>query len=323
MIWNMDIQKIEFSSCFDSITKMILDHFNFDCNILKLENFYTAYIKANPGQKESVTGKLSRGCSLVDSAEYFYGLKAEYLSVENVNVHDEISRLIKDMPVGVYCDPFFCKWSPLYQHEHWGHIILIVDIDFEKNIYTCVDVYYFKAGYIKLTFDEMEKLCSRIVRYQFNAVNRNHYDAVMDFFRNHIRNVKKNVAEDNGLFIRSFTEELSLSDIGEPDKLEKSILLIKLLWAAEDKGLFLDGLRHIERIYYERNLFESVYEPVSKVKQKFIVLSNLLMRNAIMGTLQYSIISDIVKEICALDNEILEQLESIVMSGNVDSKARG
>jgi hypothetical protein len=243
-------------------------------------------------------------------------MRVERISLESERLLQVIRSKISDTPICVQIDPYDCEWSDFYQKEHWTHHLVICDIDEEKRIYYCADIYYPSKKHILVPFDALENMCNSIDVIHPEKDACVGAEIVMNYMKRYLNMSVPTVRDEESKLLHLFLNEFNFDSIGNPKQLNTSILLIKLSWIAVDKRLFCEGLKHIEQTILRNRFFENIYEPLALVEKKINVLKNTLIKCSLTKIMQYNSIVQLIKEIVCLNSYILTILQDALKELN-------
>ena len=218
---------------------------------------------------------------------------------------------IKTCPVGIEADNFNCYWSPMYKKEHFSHLLLITDIDIIKKKYNCVDVYYPAVGEIMLNFNEIEKICLKILLFHFPIKMSDCIKDAWLYLKKIMIVPNKNIYETEKNNMIDYLISISSDFVGNPLHLETSIFLINLKWIAEDKKNFLLGLNYLER-RIGNQLFKPVHLLLIEVEKSVLLLKNLVAKYAITRINRIEKVKAVVEDMYQLNIDIAEKMSGIL-----------
>lgn len=315
--WNIKIHTNNFSDCFDCIIEALVEFYGYDSRFLLLGCFSTAliddsYCSINTDFTENIT----RGISIYKVAEELFGMKMRDIPYNDTNLSSVIFEVVKKHPIIVEVDSFFCEWSEFYQKNHWIHDFIIVDIDEKDGICYCRDIYCFDEKLIIVPVNELEKMVDELFILCFENQAIIGKERIFSFLQSKYETSlqviggfphKKRYLSVNGLKVES---------IGNPECLQTSIVLIKLLWMAEDKKRFSNGLRFINT-YFDLQLdLSKITELLLVAEEEIMVLKNALIRFCITKKLKGDSIENMLLNIEKVNWNILIEFERILNQGN-------
>lgn len=297
------------SNCYDCLCYSLLQYYHFDYKAYNIKYFYTEYFLLE-------SNSIYRGIPSVDYLKIFFGIESSYLQKKkSLHLINIVEAELSKGPVGITIDPYNCWWSPFYQKQHFSHMLTIVDIDHSKHKYKCFDVYYPSSGYIKVDFDMLEE--KYLLYFLFNMPEPQPVpmQSLLSHMSNMLKNFDSNLSQKKEQMLRIFTENSRQSLF--PGAIDSSILLVNLMWIAEDKKHFAIALRYLEERLH-KNIFDKVYEPLRTSEQAFTLLRFSLMRYAMTGVLREADLKKRINQIYDTDAIIVEKLrESLKQIGSL------
>ena len=309
MQWNLDLYEMDTFNCYDSLIKVLLKQFGFEYKLMDINAFSTSHF----GVDEKGEGYVARRIQCNDILKELYQVTIDSIDIHAIrDVHLIVSKELISCPVGLTADPYDCHWSPLYRKVHFSHLLLIVDIDFINKCYICVDIYCQTIGAIRIGFDEIEKLCDKVLLFRFPEGISDIYYKAWNYLVKviHIPDEKTHEIEKNNLI--DYLISLTPDSVGTPNDLDKSLLLMNLMWIAEDKKNFMMGLKYLE-YHIGNSLFENVYILLEKIVYSLLLLKNLFMKYAITKNLKIEKVRRIVTDIYSLNREIAVEMKKVLL----------
>ena len=295
------------SNCFDSIVYALLKYYNFDYEAYNIKYFYTDYYRILPN---NIIYSICRGKSYKNILKDVYDIDFSYKDKhESIDLPDIVHNSLKNNPVGISVDPYYCHWSPFYHKAHYSHMILIVDIDYCDKKYVCFDVHYNSCGYVKIDFDVINENFEDYFIFYFGEVKEVKPELLIDNVRISLDNFDNNLDAKKAELIDYFI--MNDRKMLFPQNLEASIPLINLMWIVEDKKHFPIALRYIED-KIQKSVFSSIYRLFSVSERKFLLLKSVLMKYAISGVLREETLRSIINQVFDTDALIVEQMKTIV-----------
>lgn len=306
-MYNITLPENSSSNCFDSVIYSLLKYYNFDYEAYNIDYFYTDYYRI---LSNNIIYSICRGNSHANILKDIYDVDLVFEDRnESSNLFEIICNLLKNRPIGITIDPYYCHWSPFYQKTHYSHIILIVDIDYYDKKYVCFDVHFNSVDYVKVDFDVINKNYNRYFIFDFNEVNElrielaiNKINIVLDNFNDNL-DIKK--AEMADYFMMNDKKMLF------PENIETSIPLINLMWIAEDKKHFQIALKYIEN-KIQKSLFPSIYELLSISERNFLLLKSVLIKYVMTGVLREDKLKSIINQIFDTDAIVVDKMKHIL-----------
>ena len=308
-MWDLDLTNMNSSNCYDSMISILLKRFGFEEALLYLNSFSSKHFTVD---KDGI-GHIIRGIYSSDILNNLFHMSTEAFDLSSITDLEElISKELAFCPVGVWCDPYDCHWSPLFGKQHYSHLLLIIDIDNNNKSYVCVDVYYQSTGNIILSFDAMKSLCKEIFVFKFPGEICDYTMEAWDYLKNYIKVPDKSEYKEENENMIEYILSLSPDTIGNPANIETSILLINLMWISEDKRNFLKALQYLDN-RAGKPFFESVYPLLEEASKEVALLKNILMKYAITHNQNADKIKRSINEFYRLNREIAEEMHIILL----------
>lgn len=308
-MYNITFPDNSSSNCFDSVIYSLLKYYDFEYEAYNIEYFYTDYYR-EPFNKNNTAHGIFRGKTHANILKDIYDADLIFGDGnETDRIFETICNILIDRPVGITIDPYYCHWSPFYQKSHYGHMILIVDIDYCNKKYICFDVHFKSFGYIEVDFDVIHKNYEQYFIFDFNEVNGIKLESMINKIGFLLDNFDDNLAIKKTEMINYFA--MSDKKALFPDNLETSVPLINLMWIAEDKKHFSIALRYIEN-KIKKVVFSSIYELLLTSEKNFVLLKSILIKYAMTGVLRENNLITIINRIFDTDALIVEQMNSII-----------
>ena len=296
------------SNCFDCVIYSLLKYFGFDYKAYNIKYFYTDYFDSSLNDSNYY---LRRG----ESCEKILILKDIYnidliITKKNkdIDLFEIINNTIKNKPIAVTIDPYYCYWSPFYNKTHNYHVILIVDIDYEEKKYICFDVHFNTVGYVKIDFDIINNNFKCYYIFNFNSQNEIKLDAMIKIINLPLNIFDRDLDLKKSEMINCLT--MNESKLISPDYLETSMSLINLMWIAEDKKHFSIFLKYIEK-KIEKPVFSSIYKLLSSSEKSFLLAKSILTKYAITGRLKENELRSIIDQIIDIDALTVDQIINV------------
>ncbi len=309
LLYPLTIPNESSSNCYDCLCYSLLQYYHFDYKAYNIKYFYTEYIS----QKSN---RIFRGIPSVNFIKLFFGIEATYCQKKNSSpLLEVVEDRISVGPVGITIDPYNCWWSPFYQKQHYSHMLAIVGVDYIKQKYTCFDAYYPSSGYVEVDFDMLEE--NYLLYFMFNMPEPQPVpmQSLLSHLSNMLENFDSNLTQKKEQMLRIFTENSRQTLF--PGAIDSSILLVNLMWIAEDKKHFAIALRYLEERLH-KNVFDAVYEPLRISEQAFTLLRFSLMKYAMTGVLRDADLKKRINQIYDTDAIIVEKLrESLKQIGSL------
>jgi len=291
------------SNCYDSIFYSLLKYYNFDYEAYNLKYIYTDYY-------DNTIRLIHRGNYSLNILKDFFGIDLNFINRnQSNNIYDIICNSINNNPVGIIIDPYYCHWSPFYKSANYFHMLLIIDIDYYNKKYICFDTHYTELGYIKVDFDVIENNFINYFIIDFKKSSEIRSKLILDKIDNLINNFDYNIDSKKSFILDYFTT--SDRKILFQNDIKTSIMLINIMWIAEDKKNSQLLFRYIEKKinYFD---FTTIYELLSISEQKFTLLKSILIRYAITNVLKVDSLKSLIDEIYDTDLHMVNQLENIL-----------
>ncbi len=285
------------TNCYDCLCYSLLRYYHFDYEAYNIKYFYTEYFTQE-------SPHIYRGVPTVDFLRSLFGIDIKYFGKEkSMPLVDVVEKRLSKGPVGIIIDPYNCWWSPFYQKEHFSHMFAIVDMDRSK--YRCFDVYYPSSGYIEVDFNMLEANYRLYFVFNLPEPQPVPMQGLLSHLSNVLENFDSNLTQKKEWMLRIFTENSRQSLF--PGAIDSSILLVNLMWIAEDKKHFAIALRYLEERLH-KNVFDAVYEPLHTSEQAFTLLRFSLMKYAMTGVLREADLKKRIDQIFDTDAIIVEKL---------------
>ena len=313
-MYDITILENSSSNCFDSVIYSLLKRYNFDYEAYNIKYFYTDYYEP----LNYTTMRIKRGKFYPNILKDIFGINVVVKdSEESNNLLETIRNPLKNTPIGITIDPYYCHWSPFYQKAHYSHMVLIVDIDWQDRKYVCFDVHFNSVGYAKIDFDTVNKNFRQYFIFDFKETHELNSELIMAkinaILAHTLNNFNGNSAEKTTELVSYFAS----NDRKElfPANLETSIPLINLMWIAEDKRHFPIALKYIER-KAQKSIFSSVYGLLVASEKSFALLRSVLIKYAVSGVFREETLKNIIAQIYDTDALIVEHMKTALKEIN-------
>ncbi len=288
------------SNCYDCLCYSLLKYYHFDYKAYNIKYFYTEYLSQD-------MPFICRNIPLDDYSNSIVWISVNdyYKKEDTISLVSVVEEKIQEGPIGIEIDPYYCWWSPFYQKEHFSHKLLIIGINHTKCKFICFDVYFTKFGYIEVDFNILEDNYQSY--FMFNLPNPQPVPikVLLQYLTYMLENFNVNLTQKKESMLHIFTENSRQSLF--PGEIASSILLVNLMWIAEDKKHFPIALRYLEERLH-KNVFDAVYEPLRTSEQAFTLLRFSLMKYAMTGVLREADLKKRINQIYDTDAIIVEKL---------------
>lgn len=292
------------SNCFDCVFYSYLKYLRLDYEAYNFQYFYTNYYNEKIGR--IVRGKVYGN---ILNTLYQIQIRSCWQNKAILPLYNIIINGIKEGPVGVTIDPYFCHWSPFYQKAHYSHALLVVDVDERTETCVCFDVHYNSSGYVKVPLDVLDKNHMDVFTFHHQEMQSLTLEKGLDYLKMTLEydfgdfNIKKEQMLQ--YFLQNGREVLF------PNGIETSISLINLMWIAEDKRHFPIALKWLEQ-RWNKKIFTPVYELAILSEKSFMLLKSLLIKYAITNSLKERSLYNVIDRIFELDMITIEQIKRIL-----------
>lgn len=312
-MWKLDLSELNIeTSCFDSMIKVILKSFGFEYLLFELKKFSANHLRHDDNKGFYIT----RGLDHISIWKEIFQLKNKTSpKSEILNFNKYIQAKLKNSPVGIFADAFYCSWTLFYQREHMDHFFLITTYNEYDNTYMCVDIYYPTCGEIRLSFDELDQIYHSIYEFEFGNSSINYLKNAICYLKNHIQIPEEKTYQSEKENMIKFLSGLPY-DFTDSDRLDVSPFLLKLKLISEDKINFMHGLQYLEESL-QQEIFTSIYPYLEKVSHQFSLLKGILIRFAITKSLNLEKVRVYVENIYELDYQICSGIYNILFNGSL------
>lgn len=295
------------SNCFDCIMYSYLKYFNYDYEMYNTKYFYTKYYSDE-------FPHIGRYTSKSNILNEFFGVDIiRHNDIYNLKYCAD--ALLSKGPIGIFIDPYYCEWSPFFKKAHFTHVFLIVDIDRQEHKFICFDVYYPKTGYTKVDIDELILISEEYFTFCVNNIPSISVEMLISHLSKTVYQFDSNLTKNKKQFFYYLTEDACGSLASS--QIETSILLIKLMWIAEDKKHFPIVFRRLEAML-QQSIFPQVYEFANISERNFIQLRLMLMKYAMTNRLSEANIKNIIGQIYDIDALMMEYVDKVIRSNFSD-----
>lgn len=289
------------SDCYDGVWYSLLKYYEFDYEIYNIKYLYPKYYIVNNDKiffkrQENVCGDILKDIydidvSFIDRSE----------ATDLINIAE---KTIKNKPIGVFVDPYYCSWSTFYRKAHYNHIILIVDIDYINYKYICFDIYYNSVGYVKMDIDILQKYYSKYFVFEYKKINIINFDLLINKTNKIIDCFHQNQDYD----IDRITYILSncIADFSV-STLRTNTTLVNLQKISEDRINFSIFLRRLGRLKKSFS-FSDVYDLLNLSNQELLILKSLLTKFIIKKKMKEDEMRMVLKRIYEVDKLLIETL---------------
>jgi hypothetical protein len=310
-MWNICFNRIENSNCYQLLLLAVARHFKRPYNTIKLNSYYPQYFAPDiQTLKNSIAER------------YYLDFTTAYnrfcrIGIEFYRRVGELTALLKtelnNAPVGIFADPFDCYWTTMYQKVHYSHAMLITGIDSENEHYLCRDIYYPQLGEIRLTGDELSSLQKSLFTFIIGEPKTITAEQKIGFLKNMFEAISDSEIETEQCAINNyFLHRFSIRDeIGDTADIKSSILLLNLLWIAEDKAAFASALLELNTVL-KKGVFDSVAEMVLYSRDLFGTLRAVLLKSAVADTINPQSTLKIINEIYETDRCIINEMRELL-----------
>lgn len=311
-MWNINLDNPEGSFCFDSMMLALLKHYGLESKLYLLKKYYSSYISGSGLLAERL--KISDETVSVKVLRELIGVELKYR--EKKDISDIYSFLVSELekyPVGVFADPFYCSWTPLYNKAHFNHYFLILHIDNRSRHCTCGDIYYPGTGLISIPVDELLELGKWFVSAEPGPPPDLTKEAVFSVMNETIFiDHEEAINEERLTFMKLLEENFDISaEIGDISNADTSKLLLKLKIIAEDKYSFIQGLQYVEKKFGPSG-FQNVCTDILASADKFEFLKGFLIKSTIKNRLDMDKLKQIINNIYDLDISITNAMKKLL-----------
>ena len=302
-MYNITIPQNSSSNCYDTIFYSLLKYYNFEYEAYNIEYFYTDYY-------DNMYSNICRGKFHVNSLKDIYNIDLIFTHRnESCDLYKIVRNSLDTKPIGIIIDPYHCYWSPFFQQAHFFHMVLIVGIDYCNKQYICFDVHYGSTGYMKVDFDVINNNFMKYFIIDFKEVNRIQPELIINKINASVNNFDYNIDSKKVNLLNYF--RTSDRETLFPNGIKTSIMLINIMWIAEDKKNSRILFKYIED-KINKNVFSYINELLSISEQKFILLKTTLIKYAITGVLNYENLKNIIDKIYDIDLLIINQMKNVL-----------
>ncbi len=146
--------------CFQCILVSVANYFGFEYELMFASSWGFELLPGNMHEPYCSFGpRLERSweVSFVDLLNRYHGIAAVQKSVCTLaDLQSLFEReMQKGMPVALFMDSFWCRWTLTYNKYHYNHSVLITKIDKQNERLYCIDPYY-SSKVEQMTFKELE-----------------------------------------------------------------------------------------------------------------------------------------------------------------------
>ncbi|OPX45136.1 hypothetical protein CLHUN_10230 [Ruminiclostridium hungatei] len=316
-MWNINLDNLEGNFCFDSMILALLKHYGLESKLYLLKKYYSSYISGSGPLAERL--KISDETVSAKVLRELIGVELKYRGKKDIS--DIYSFLISELekyPVGVFADPFYCSWTPLYKKAHFNHYFLILDIDSRRKHCTCADIYYPGTGLISMPVDELLDLGKWFVSFEAGPPPELTKGEVFRFMNETLFIGHEESINDERLsFMKLLEEKFELSsEIGDISNADTSKLLLKLKIIAGDKNAFIQGLQYVEKKFGLSGL-DNVCTDLLASADKFEFLKGFLIKSTIKNRLDMDKLKQIINSIYDLDISITNAMQKILSRNGI------
>jgi hypothetical protein len=299
-VYEIKIPENSSSNCYDAVVYSFLKYRGFDYAAYNVKYFYTDYYAPFCDIPRRIIRSYNQAGVLKDifDVDLFFKNKDE-----TKNLFDETNLS------GIIIDPYYCHWSPFYQKAHYSHMLLIVDADYNSRKYVCFDVHFNSLGYIEADFDVINENYKYRFAFDFKEPKEPNPEEMIEkikvLLNDHENNIEKKKRELLEYFTANSRESLFSANI------ETSVMLVNLMWIAEDKKNFPIALKHIES-KTKKSLFAPIYDLLAVSEQYFLRLRFMLLKYAMSGNLVEDKLESVISKIYETDEIIVEQMKKAI-----------
>ncbi|MDR2932694.1 MAG: hypothetical protein LBV27_06255 [Oscillospiraceae bacterium] len=304
-MWELECE-IEGNNCYNSMLFLLLKCFKRDDLFLYLNKYYNHYYTNRAGLlAERLDSNYPRPNP--DVLRDYCGVDVRYTD-SAPDIRRVISEAIQKAPVGVTLDPYDCGWTPHYRRAHYNHFCFVVGLS-KNDTCICKDIYFSKCGYIEIPFAELALIYQYIYTFEFLPFEPPDKESHINFLTGNINALsERNTDEERRQLKEYLNSRFELKEeIPDLKYLETSALLLKLMWFAEDKRMFIAGLKTLSGRFPGLN-YDSVYRPLRDCVQAFVNLRSVLIKSLIKKDVDRRLLSTIIDEIYDCDRRVIKAM---------------
>lgn len=317
ILLNIDVKRIQQMNCYDNnIIYNLSNYYGRDNKLSFLGGFDFTYRFI-----DEVDNLLDFNCLYTGGMfwttiflEKLLGISTESIEIEKLPNSTRKTFLIdkiqensqKEKPVGIGIDSYECSWNPHYKSLHRRHYVLIVGMDYEKEVFYCLDN-FLSEKIQKIPIKTIVEHTERLIRV--TRIDRKKEFDMKEVVKILVKCLSKTGKSDNCNQIRNFAEDIQRVNVEKKvsyKELEKSNLIFRISDMSWSRYNFAQGLSSlynifgIEQINAAAEISLEASSDWSKVKA--LIVKGYLKNNMKM---QLKTLSDILYRVADSEEQVM------------------
>lgn len=319
ILLNINAKKVRYLNCYDNniiadISRFyncnylisLLGEFDFtyrfiDCveNLLDYNNIFTGDILYVPYMLSELVGISLKHIEVKKKDEYTSFIK--YIT----------QFLERKMPVGIGVDSYYLPWNQQYRKLHRRHYLLISGINFQENIFYCIDS-YLSHDIEKIPISALYNKYDRLVLIDHIEQNKNY--SLNSVIEKLVLCLSKSGKSSNCNTIRNFAQDITNQRFLVDEKIKGTVLgnsnfLFRLTDIVNCRYNFLQALNYMKDKFELYNM-DSILSETYNVFKDWGFVKNIIMKGYISGKVTDSLkrASEALLKIADSEEVLLRQL---------------